>query len=1509
MDQNRWTTVTESSFEHERRGLDAIRAQLPDSGPWYAWSNFTFTAKTGHVREVDLLVIAPNGVYMIELKDWSGRVTSEGGDWVQTLARGGRRFHRNPLHLVNQKSKELAGLLADNGARVFVGAAVCFTNSELRFELQAGDRTGTHTVRELLARFNAPVQDVRHTIDAQRAKAIRKALEQAGIRRSDADFTVGPYLLERKPFDAGPTWQDFLASHTELREPVRVRIYLRERGADAEIRKSVDAAARREAAVLRRFRHPGAVQLELFDPSGHIAGPALIFRYHPETLHLDDYLTRYGELLDVGDRIELVRQLAETLKSAHSTRLYHRALAARSIHVIPRRGTSEADRWRKPVLQISDWQVATQRSAGTALAMTRHAPTALSAQHLSTGSDAYLAPELSAISPDPIAMDVYGLGLLTYLLVTGKAPATTQAELLARFESGEELRPGALVDNLPSDVDLLVAAATDYQPSKRLTSMDEFLELLEDVEDALTTPDEIEPAEEEKDPLDAVPGDVLAGRWLVRRRLGTGSTSRALLVRDLQAEEKQRGAKAYVVLKVALSDDRGEVLIHEAGVLRGLRRHSGVINLVDPGVLTLGGRTTLVLEYVGNEQGLDHEPLPDDSGDLETRLSNHRTEETVARELRDNGRLPVARLERYSDYLFGAIDFLEGEGVWHRDLKPDNIAIRVRPNRTRELVLIDFSLAGYPVQRTEAGTDGYLDPFIGDLIRSVYDAHAERYALAVTLHEMASGELPRWGDGSMVPRQLNAEDFPYPEIAADAFDPSVRDGLVEFFRKALHRDVAQRFSDLKPMRDAWRKIFLDMTRTVPSRPLSTHPEPPADVDTVSPDEQRQSFADQATRDTHLSQAGFTAATEQFLYGLGVNTVGELLDYGRGKLIKTPGLGARGRREILDRLKEWARRFGKAEPAPLTPEARKEAKEEISAAEADLSEGLLRTLSLDALAARFVPERNNNGSNATKVDVVARLLRVPGAGDLPELDAWPTQSAVAETLGLTAARIAQLLKAQRQQWKKDPAVQALRSQILEILAGLGRVAAATELADALIARRGTRLHERAERRALGLAAVRVVVEVEPFAADVPAFYVAQRRDTGANPVVVLALEAGENADPGTPAGPGLANYALRLGKTADALADQETLPTAVAVLDRLGAIESPGGTLTWDERRLIQIAVGASRNAAVTPRLEIYPRDLPLVRAIRLTQAGLLAPAPAGAPPTHQPGLRAERVFERILARFPELTIAGSDSDRPTPELTKALREAGFALVVAMHPVQRIQRYIPEHSDQASYTATGTRWSAPVSSHAAGRYSDDEDLAKAARAEELLIGAAPRDGFRVLTSPTLVSRSPATPDAIRELRERFSARPISVTALFLEVMHDLVPPGSKPTWDTILRADIAQPGTKGALRFSEYVHTAWGRIEPEIAANVSGNGPLLLTDTLVFARYDAMGVLARLAEQARRGQGGLWLLCPQSDPMRQPHLGAVAVPYQSALNEWIQLPESWIRNVHRAVPSTETGATA
>lgn len=1543
MREGRWVTVTESEFDHERRGLEAIRRALPDSDPWRAWSNFTFTANTGHVREVDLLVVAPGGLCMVELKDWHGSVTSENGTWVQTTPSGRRRTHGNPLHLVNRKAKELADLLAQTGGkRVWVAEAVCFTDDGLRVRLPAHDRNGVYTVDELVEMLKQPPRDERRRITAIGAREIKAALDKVGVRPSDAQYKVGPYELQRKAFDSGPTWADYLARHSDLPEAVRVRIYLSERGSDASLRQSVENAARREAAVLGRFKHPGAVQLKQYFPSGHAAGPALIFDYHPDTLKLDEYLVQYGEKLDILGRMALVRQLAETVRSAHASRIHHRALSARSVLVVPRprdgkgRAVGEEAAWLTPQLQISDWQIATQRSGDSSQGqgMTRFAPTALSAVHLADDADAYLAPELTALSPDPVYLDVYGLGVLTYLLVTGKAPAASQAELLARLEAGEGLRPSSLVDGLSEDVDELVQAATAYRPGQRLSSVDEFLELLEVVEDSLTAPATATaagsdmPGEEEtapgKDPLEAVAGDVLAGRWEVRRRLGTGSTSRAFLVRDLEAEARR--TRPLAVLKVALSDSRGEILVREAEAMRRLRPHSGIIRLAEPEPLHIGGRTVLALEYVGDERD-------DAAQGTEGTARPRRREETVARQLREHGRLPVDQLEAYGDYLFGAVDFLEGEGVWHRDIKPDNIAVRIRPNRTRELVLIDFSLAGYPAKNTDAGTEGYLDPFVDVITRGSYDSHAERYAVAVTLHQMASGELPRWGDGSVPPRMTDPKEWPYPTIAAEAFDPAVRDGLVAFFQKALHRDAGKRYPELKPMRDAWRKVFLDASQTVPSSHRTRHPaaatgqETPAggaaagiaDAEPETAEQQRDRLAAEAALDTPLTVSGLTPAAQSFLYGLGITTVGELLDYSRRKLVNAPGLGAKTRNEVQRRQREWGERLREAPVSPLTPQGRAEAKEELeqlTAAESALAGRLatgrsagalsartLRSVSLDTLATVFVPAVNNNGSNRNKAEMVRLLLRLPDEhGVLPDIGVWPKQKDVADALGLSHGRIPQILKEERKRWKAEPAVQALREEIIDLLVSMGRVASAVEIADALAVRRGTHLAGREQRRAMALAAVRAVVEAEQLVPQEAEFqHQPNRKATdeslGAG---LLALDVRENDGPDTPTAPGLLEYATRLGKTADRLARLDTLPTAATVLAELGALTVPPGTIDWDERRMVELAAAASANAAATPRLEIYPRDLPLVRALRLTQAGLVRWIP-GQPEGRQPGLTAEDIHERVRARFPELVVpdgrGGTTHELPTGgPLTKALRDAGFELSLSTREGEGTLRYLPARVDDASsYLTTGV-WRHSTRTGAMTRYVDDPLLAGAVRAEERLLASARRDGFRVLTVGQRSVR-----EALNGLRsERLGAEAVSVTELFLQALRAQVTPGTKPTWETLLKADAAEPGSKGAVRFAEYARTAWGSVEPRIV-ELLGNGadgPVLLTEAGVFARYDAMGVLDRLASAARRGGRGLWLLVPQSDPSREPRLGQAAVPYQAGLGEWIQLPDTWVSNAHR-----------
>lgn len=1456
MQEGRWTTITPSEFAHEREALAHIQELLPDTEPYRAWSNFTFTAQTGHPYEVDLLVAGPGGLYLIEVKSLTGRLTSSGSNWILT-GPGGTRVFDNPLHLADLKAKRLRALLeaAARQTRIavripFIQAAVFLAKPGLQIELSEHHLHGVYGPEPAPGRppgplppiwsglLSRPPRDERQRLTPQMSRALPDLLAAVGIARSRRHYQIGAWELEPRPFDVGPTWQDHHARHRELeREHRRVRIYLVERNAAQAERASIERAARREMLVLHGISHPGIVQVDSME--SHEAGPALIFRHDPRAMRLDHYLAQYGDRLDALSRVTLIRQLAEAMAYAHGRRLYHRALSARSVWVTPgprRRGGTEEEAWLTPQLQVSDWQAATRGSdsasgSGQTVLVSSHA-----AAHLERSAEAYLAPELTAPAPDPVAMDVFGLGALAYLILTGQPPAASRPELLARLARDNGLRPSAVTDSISPFADELVQAATAPLPAQRLTTVAEFVEMLDLLEDELTAPPpppSVHPQPEpvEADPLEARPGDRIA-EWTVRRRLGTGSTCRAFLA------DNERTGRAEV-LKVALSDEKAARLVHEARVLAPLN-DSRIIRLARPEPLQIGGRTVIVLEHAGDV--------------------------TLARKLRDDGRLTVDELETYSDYLFGALDYLEGEGVYHRDIKPDNIAIRVRPNRTRQLVLFDFSLAGVSVKDITAGTPRYLDPFLGTADRPVYDKHAEWYALAVTLHEMASGELPVWGDGSTEPQLTEGP----PVLATEAFDPAIRDGLTEFFATALHRDARSRFASLKEMRDAWRQVFHRSDLTTPVG--SEHPETLTDdADPQTAAAARDEAAAKATRATVLEAAGLTPRAVSAAHRLDATTVGELLAVS-AKLAHLPGLGARTRQELQRRIKEWRARLGERETIAVSSAARKEAATQAAAqiTGGDVETDLLR-VGLDAIATLLLPARTSR--NATEVEATRLLLRLPDeTGALPDLPPWPQQPQVARALGVTSGRVAQILGKQRKRWHDIPVVRSVRTQIIDLLRHGGRVMGVGELAAALLSSRGSIRVGDDIRNAVALAAVRAAVEIDALA-DEPRLLTRRHGDR-----LLVALEAGDDDPPDTPAAPALLDYADALGKAADRLAASEVLPSPATVLRTLAAVSAPGGAANAiDDRRRVLLAAVASQNAAATARLEIYPRDLSPVRALRLAQAGVVPPATGG----QRRGLTPAQVAERVAARFPELAPLPGH-----PQLDKLLAEAGFDLRWDR------DRYVPPPRPGSSSMSIVVR--RPSGQVPASRWAaESPELAAALRTEEQLTGARSGGGFRALT--VRLSRYAAARD---ELVRRFDARPVNVAARFLQRLRDLVDARPKPTWETVLAADVAEPGSRAAIKLGEYVEEAWRLAAPDLRRELCRDaGPLLLYDAGVLARYRAMDRLHEWAEAARAGDGDLWLLCPMEDPGQLPKLDGAVVRVGD--NEWIKLPDAWVANAHRS----------
>ncbi|MGH3274838.1 MAG: protein kinase domain-containing protein, partial [Streptosporangiaceae bacterium] len=1092
-----------SDFPWEEDALRHVHDQMPSAEPYRAWQTFTFTTQSGHVREVDLFIATPAGLFLVEIKSHPGRASNRGATW---LFRADDRIRtiENPLHLTDLKCKELKSQLEWASSKLGlrtrlprVRAAVFLSASDLQCEFDEVQRTmvfgrdGLETQTGLpgiwAGLLGQPPRSGNSRVDPTMSRQVEKLLQKIGIQGLRKHRKIGPFQLAPKAFDTGPTWEDYLAENPALPgdQTRRVRIYLSDLNAPKAERDSARRAARREYLALQGISHEGIVQAEQFSDE-HEAGPAVIFRHGANWQRLDQFMaeqdvsgsaeartgqsaadaagaggTQQGTGLPVETRIEMVRQLAEALDHAHRRHLYHRALAARSVYV-------EMD-GRYPRLRICDWQVAARPGSGSSGPQTLLASgtqTSLAA-HVDPASGPYLAPEFGNPESDATQLDVFGLGALTHLILTGVPPAGSRKELDIRLATERALVPSVMCDEISPTMDDLVRGATAAQPVDRFESVRGFLDYLDLVEEELTRPQQ----PEIPDLLMATKGTEMPDGWKVEQILGKGSTARALLmVKD--------GAKR--VYKVALSDAGRIRLAHEAAQLKNLR-DSHIVRLIG-GPADVGNRAVLILEQAG--------------------------EQTLGQCLRREGRLAIGDLETLGDHLFQAAGYLEGENIWHRDIKPDNLAIRELNKKGRRLVLFDFSLADAANRATEVGTQPYLDPFLGTDRRPEYDAAAERYAIAVTLHEMASGELPSWGDGLVEARLLDPAEQT-PQLAEDSFDPQLRDQLVAFFSTALHRDPARRHGSLRDMLRAWSDVFRALDETRPATTPQTVREMPA-----TPAEARQVSAARVAANTPLVAAGLSAralsAAEQ---QLDVSVVGELIKIPAARVQRLRGVGRGPRNELLKRAREWRQQLQVAEQLPAAARAGNAKQADATASDTDLGTSKAdraarttatadpATLSLDELATQLVPKDTDR--NRAEVSVIRLLLALPGAEGRPSpVPAWAPQSVVAAQTGLSQPYVGSLLGKARERWTKSVRpVTALRITVLDILTRRGRVMEAGQLAAALLAERGSGLDDPAARLALAEACLRAAIETEEHL-DNPRL---ARRRTGARLLIASVAE--------------------------------------------------------------------------------------------------------------------------------------------------------------------------------------------------------------------------------------------------------------------------------------------------------------------------------------------------------------------------------------------------------------------
>jgi serine/threonine protein kinase len=861
MKDGRWVTIADSQFAHEKEGHAAVKQALPDAPPFRAWANFEFRDNRGRWHEVDLMVLARDTLYLVELKHYRGILRGNDHVWM----RDGHRAEDSPLLLARRKAQYFASLLKDSirqrgGPEAtrkipFVQELVFLHHEQFVCDLPASSRinlygldghtrnTGLPGISErlLAPAKHEPITDQ----NSQLIAGLMKAIGLAPRRQRE----VGSWIIDDQPLGDGDGWQDWPAfHHVNTEDHARIRFYTTPPGATAADVHAHRQAVTHEFNLLRRLTYDGlqAPKDVVNEPE---LGIGLVFDQPKGDTTLDLWLADHKDTLALAGQLDLIADIADIVHYAHRNRVVHRTLNPRSIAV------RERNKRLQP--QVTDWDSAGVLPANPDTEVSRLSSGSLSLM-AGTPSDTaklFAAPE-GQRPTDAARIDVFGLGALAfYILTGGAAPATERGELLDRLRRDRGLDLAAELPQVRTPLRQLVLDATHPSPAERIADVADFVARLADLKEDLL----------EKttgtDPLEATPGTELADRFLYKRRLGAGSTAVGILVEDHQAGNAER------VLKVAKDSEAAERLQAEAQILGRLDNNERIVTL--HGAVQLGPRAALILQNAGRT--------------------------TLAEELTNRRRLSIDVQQRWGTDLLTALVALERKGIYHRDIKPSNLGVYQSSSRAdTHLMMFDFSMAGVDPRNIEAGTPPYLDPFLGTGARRQYDSAAERYGAAVVLFEMATGTTPQYGpDPNANPVTVDDDVTLTPTM----FESSLAPAMAGFFASALSREASKRPDTAEDMLRVWSRIF-DASR--------------AETSTAA----NEQDAEKADTSTTLAAAGLSSRAVSALESVQVATVGELLAVDSTALNRLVAREAKNtRKEITDRYRAWAQRLGKQKQPP------------------------------------------------------------------------------------------------------------------------------------------------------------------------------------------------------------------------------------------------------------------------------------------------------------------------------------------------------------------------------------------------------------------------------------------------------------------------------------------------------------------------------------------------------------------------------------------------------------------
>ena len=269
----------------------------------------------------------------------------------------------------------------------------------------------------------------------------------------------GRYLVQT-PIASGGTSTVYRGVDVRLDRPVAVKVMDSRYAGDDQFLTRFQM----EARTVARLKDPGLVAV--YDQGLDARHPFLVMELI-EGGTLRELLAERGPMPPHAV-VAVLRPMLGGLAAAHRAGLVHRDVKPENVLI-----SDEGD------VKIADFGLVRAVAAA-----------GITSTSVILGTAAYLSPEQVSDGNAGPRSDVYSAGILTYELLTGRAPFTGDTPLSVAYQrlDHDVPAPGAVIDGVPTQFDALVARATARDPAGRYADAIEMADAVDAIAEELALP-------------------------------------------------------------------------------------------------------------------------------------------------------------------------------------------------------------------------------------------------------------------------------------------------------------------------------------------------------------------------------------------------------------------------------------------------------------------------------------------------------------------------------------------------------------------------------------------------------------------------------------------------------------------------------------------------------------------------------------------------------------------------------------------------------------------------------------------------------------------------------------------------------------------------------------------------------------------------------------------------------------------------------------------------------------